>query len=326
MKKIILFSWVLLISVSVFAKKVKFAVDMTGQTVSPNGVHISGDFQTVAGFSGGDWNSATCAMLQEGSSEIYSIVVDIPAFQKYEYRIINGDLFYESEFVPVESRVGYDFNDNRWIYIDSLANDTTFVGAILFGGNAPEGKKLVRLLVDMTQESVSTAGVYAAGSFNGWDYTSAALYNFEGNIYEVIQYMPEGSYAYKFANGHSSADAEPVPSACATNGSRAIDVVNDTVLPAVCFAYCTACGTGIADILQNSISIYPNPSNDKITISLNQAGYDIRIFDARGALVYEVNTCQQTTLSVDNLLPGTYTLQFSNFNNHATSTLNFVVQ
>ncbi len=299
---------------------------MTGQTVSPNGIHISGDFQTVAGFCGGDWNSATCAMLQEGSTEIYSIIVDIPAFQKYEYRIINGDLFYESEFVPVESRVGYDFNDNRWIYIDSLANDTTFVGAILFGGNAPEGKKLVRLLVDMTQESVSAAGVYVAGSFNIWDYTSVALYSFEGQIYEAIAYMPEGSYAYKFANGHSITGAEPVPPACATNGSRAIGVVNDTVLPAVCFAYCTACGTGIADISQNSISIYPNPSKGTVTISLDHIGRDVSVFDVRGALVYSVKSCPHENVTIENLQSGTYTAQISYNNNKELSTLKFVVQ
>ena len=87
-------------------------------------------------FRKGDWASNTTTLTQEGSTEIYSIVVDIPAFAKYEYKFLNGDQFYEAEFVPI-IRVGYNFNDNRWIYVDSLANDTTFVGAILFAGNAP---------------------------------------------------------------------------------------------------------------------------------------------------------------------------------------------
>src|SRR3989344_125947 len=136
MKKIILVSVAILLASNItFAKKIKFSVDMTGIAISPFGMHISGDFQTLAGFSGGDWMSNNTPLTQEISdTNIYSIVVDIPAFAKYEYKFVNGDQFYEAEFVPEESRVGYNFNDSRWIYLDSLADDTTFVGAILFGG------------------------------------------------------------------------------------------------------------------------------------------------------------------------------------------------
>ena len=57
---------------------------MAHQVVNTTGVHIVGDFQTLAGFAGGDWISSSTPMTQEGTSTIYSIVVDIPAFQKYE--------------------------------------------------------------------------------------------------------------------------------------------------------------------------------------------------------------------------------------------------
>ena len=43
-----------LIFLGVFAKKVSFVVDMTGQTVSSNGVHIAGNFQ--------GWNPASTRM------------------------------------------------------------------------------------------------------------------------------------------------------------------------------------------------------------------------------------------------------------------------
>ena len=110
-----------------FAKKVKFAVDLTGQPISPNGVHITGDFQEIAGFPGGDWTSDGTPLTQEGTSSIYSIIIDLPAFRKYEYKFVNGDKFYEAEFIPIASRVGYDFNDNRWIYVDSTSADTSFM-------------------------------------------------------------------------------------------------------------------------------------------------------------------------------------------------------
>ena len=81
----------------VFAKKVKFAVDMTGQVISPNGVHISGDFQTEAGYPT-DWDAEATTLTKEGSTNIYSVTVNIPAFRKYEYKYVNGDKFYEVEF------------------------------------------------------------------------------------------------------------------------------------------------------------------------------------------------------------------------------------
>ena len=298
---------------------------MTGQTISPNGVHVSGDFQTIAGFSGGDWNSATCTMAQEDTTNIYSIVVDIPAFMKYEYRFINGDLFYESEFVPVESRVGYDFVDNRWLYVDSLANDTTFVGAILFGGNAPAGKKLVRLLVDMSQETVSAHGVYVAGNYNNWDYKAAALYNFQDNIFEVIQYVDSASYEYKFSNGYNASEAETIPTACATNGSRTITVNIDTILSAVCYASCIACQTGIKENEKQLISIYPNPSRGNITLALNQPHNQITVYDVKGNLLYLYKDFSSSTLTIDNLKAGAYIVKVSNLKSESFS-YKFIVQ
>ncbi|MBK8686725.1 MAG: hypothetical protein IPN26_18020 [Bacteroidetes bacterium] len=48
------------------------------------------------------------------------MVVDLPAFAKYEYKFLNGDQGYEVEVVPEESRANYNLSDNRWIYVDSL--------------------------------------------------------------------------------------------------------------------------------------------------------------------------------------------------------------
>ena len=40
---------------------VTFQVDMTGQTVDPNGPHIAGNFQAAAGFPG-DWDPAATSL------------------------------------------------------------------------------------------------------------------------------------------------------------------------------------------------------------------------------------------------------------------------
>lgn len=309
MKKIILFIC-LLSATGAFAKKVKFAVDMTGQTMNPTGMHVSGDFQTLAGFPGGDWASNTTPLTQEGATNIYSIIVDIPAFAKYEYKFVNGDQFYDAEFVPEPSRVGYNFNDNRWIYVDSLANDTTFVGAILFGGNAPAGLYLFRSLVDMSSvASVSTSGVHLAANFNFFDPGVTRMYSFGANVYEIISYVTATSVEYKFYNGNTIVDFETVPGGCATNGNRNIVVSYDTVLSVVCFGSCTACVQGVAENVQDKFKIYPNPGNADTHLHFYNSGTNrsVEVTDAAGRIVrLYTDVAEDLTVSRKGLENGLY--------------------
>jgi len=312
MKKIILSVILLSITANAFAKKVKFAVDLGAQTISPQGVHITSDFQTLAGYPGGDWTSNTTPMIQEGLTGIYSLVVDIPAFAKYEYKIVNGDQFYEAEFVPIESRVGYNFDDNRWIYIDSLANDTTFVGAIIFAGNAPAGLTLLRCVVDMQNETVSPDGVHLAGNFQGWNTSSNILYSFGSNIYETITYITAGTYEYKFYNGNTSGSSEIVPLTCGVNTNREIQVTSDIVLPTVCFGSCVACiPNGISEnVTSSEISISPNPATNYSIVQLNNnsVSHTIYLTDVTGRVIHEYNNYNGKTLRIEkqNLEAGIY--------------------
>src|SRR5207248_6349550 len=112
MKKFLLFALTLFSLSTALAKKVKFAVNMTGQTINTLGVHVWGDFQVAAGYTS-DWAPNLTLLTQEAAdTNIYSMIVDIPAFAKYEYTFLNGDQGYDAEFVPQESRVGYNFNTN----------------------------------------------------------------------------------------------------------------------------------------------------------------------------------------------------------------------
>ncbi len=314
MKNTILTFFLVLFTLTLSAKKVKFAVDMSGIAISPFGMHIAGDFQTLAGFSGGDWMSNTTPLTQEtADTNIYSIVVNIPAFAKYEYKFINGDQFYEAEFVPFESRVNYNFNDNRWLYIDSLANDTTFIGAIKFGGNAPNGKKLVRFFVDMTNETVSSNGIHVAGDFQMWNTATDILYHFvdaPDGVYEVINYVDSSTtYNYKFYNGNSSGDSEIVPSACNVGGNRSILTFNDTLLNTVCFSSCGICVTGINELSKNAVKIFPNPSNNVAQIEFNDYSYKtIVITDINGNVVKSFGLSNSNVLQIEkeNLNAGMY--------------------
>lgn len=309
MKKLL--SLILLLSISFYvqAKKVKFAVDMDTFAISPNGVHVTGDFQALAGYPGGDWTSNETVCTQEGATTIYSVVVDIPAFAKYEYKFVNGDQFYEVEFVPIESRVGYDFNDNRWIWVDSLGNDTTFVGAIKFAGNAPAGLNLVRFLVNLTNEAVISTLPHIYGNFQNWNPLSTSLYSFGDSVFEIIAYMPSGNYEYKFINGSTVGLAETVPFSCNVNGSRGVVVSKDTVLDIFCFATCNTCNPlAINTNSKSKINMYPNPMHNMLNIQLpdDNKTYAIMITDIAGREIQSYTATRKLMIQNMSIVSGMY--------------------
>lgn len=321
MNKYLILILLMLTTISVTAKKVMFAVDMTGQTVNALGVHVSGDFQEEAGFEGGDWQSNTTLMTNESGTEIYSVVVDIPAFTKYEYKFLNGDQWYDVEFVPVESRVGYEFNDNRWVYIDSLYNDTTLVKPVLFSGNAPAGQYLLRLMVDLQNEgAINPAGIHVAGDFQGWDPSRTVMYSFVDKVYEYIAYVDIafGFSEYRFVNGNAAGNYEVVPPDCSINGNRAIAIPKDTVMETVCFSSCSACGPQwIRDDLRSSAArIYPNPCRDFTILEFNdsETNHLVIIMDLVGNVQHVYIDCRAETLEIqcDDLKKGVYFVKINN--------------
>ena len=307
-----IFITLLLLSINAFGKKVKFSVDMSGQIVSALGIRVTGDFQTAAGFAGGDWSLLTVMTQEVQDTNIYSIVVDIPAFKKYEFKFVNGDQFYETEFVPIESRVGYNFNDNRWIYIDSLANDTTIIGAIRFAGNAPKNKKLVRFYVDMQNETVSTKGVHVFGDFQGWNPTGTILYNFDSStVYEVICYVDSlSTYEYKFIKGDTQGEEETVPVACSVNNNRGFTSVYDSLLATVCYASCLACPNTLETENKNAdkTRLYPNPSSTFSYLESETSIKSIKIYDLQGKMIKEEKDINDIKIRLEKgkLVPGFY--------------------
>jgi alpha-amylase len=335
MNKCMILILLLLASVSVNAKKVRFSVDMTGVTVNSTGVHVSGDFQEEAGFAGGDWQSNTTVMTAGEGSSIYSVVVDIPAFAKYEYKFLNGDQWYDVEFVPLESRVGYNYDDNRWVYIDSLYNDTTNIPAVLFSGNAPAGFYLLRLKVDMSlQELVSPTGVHVAADAQNWDPAATILYSFGDSVYEQILYAEIWTdYAqcrYRFVNGNTNEGLETVPGDCSQDGNRFIEMTKDSVVETVCFSECLACDPqGEPEIVvPSAASICPNPLREFATLEFNdpETIHNVSVMDIFGNILrqYKVITAESLTISRENMSDGIYFVKIDN-RNHWLCTLRLVI-
>jgi len=248
MKKLLLFTASLALFSGVYAKYVKFQVDMTGKTISANGLHVAGNFQGAAGATG-DWKPSETTLTNGGSGDIYSVVVNIPANARYEYKFINDNNWGSGEeSIPTINQVGSAINGgsngNRWIYVDSLASDTTVIPAVLFSGSAPAGLHAVRFAVDLKNEaSVSSNGVHLAGSLQGWNPATTRLTNLFSNnkIYEGITYLDTIEYQFKYVNDNSWGGGENVPNACATGGNRTVKTSSDLAVGVVCFGSCSAC-------------------------------------------------------------------------------------
>jgi hypothetical protein len=90
MRKIYLSLVFVLAAAAAFAqnKTVTLRVDMTGQTVSADGVHVAGNFQVAAGFAS-DWTPNITPLTNEGNG-LYTVTISVPA-GTYEYKYINGN-------------------------------------------------------------------------------------------------------------------------------------------------------------------------------------------------------------------------------------------
>jgi hypothetical protein len=259
MKKLLLLVALFSMALGVQARKVAFRVDMTGQTVSANGVHIAGNFKNIDD-KGVDenpnlvnWNPAAYALTANGN--IYTYVLDLAPGLPYEFKFVNDNNWGAGEeSIPAASKVSSS-NGNRWVYIPaSTATDTLMLAPIMFSGNAPAGQKLVRLNVDMAKvTAVSTNGVHLAGNLVEWDPAKFQMANYKGNgemsgtVYQYMAYVTTGaSPEYKFINGNTWGDSESVPSACKIGDNRFLTTINtDTIISKVCFGSCTACPSGV---------------------------------------------------------------------------------
>ena len=324
MKKVLLIAMVMFTCNTLFAKKVKFAVNMSNYVVNTTGIHVYGDFQVAAGYPYNLDPGSTVLTQEAADTNVYSIVVDIPAFHVYEYRFINGDQAYETEFVPEESRVNGTFDDNRWIYVDSTANDTTFIGVIPYEANAPLGLSLVVFKVNMSLQTVTADSVHVAGSFQGWDPGKSMMISFNDTVYRYQAFIPNGTYQFKFVNGNTAAGYEYVGGACAVNGNREVIVSGDIALEPYNFGSCIV---GISENqLASAFSLYPNPSVGFSRIEFNDQSdmHEVIISDAAGRRV-RTYTSTESTLEIDKLEAGVYAVSILNSSDQAT-TIKLIVQ
>jgi Secretion system C-terminal sorting domain len=280
----------LLLCQSAFAKKVKFSVDFGTDSVSILGAHIAGDFQTAIGLQS-NWVYDSTRLIQEGTTGIYSIVLDIPAFKRYKYIFINGAFGYEQEIPPLESQVQDSFITYRFMYVDSTANDTTIMPAVRYGMNAPVGKILIRTKVDMSYKAISPKGVHINAGKQGSTKSINRMCPMDNNQYHSLHYVDSAVtiFEYDFINGNTMADAEIKSNDCTNaTASRAVIFATDKELNKVCYATCSFVCTPLSNnvFTISHAKIYPNPSNNGVTIISNLNNYAVKIYNMQGQIVY----------------------------------------
>ncbi|MGY6561053.1 MAG: T9SS type A sorting domain-containing protein [Luteibaculaceae bacterium] len=224
---------------------VTFRVDMSEQTVSPNGVHLAGIFQ--------GWNPSATPMLDQNGDGIYEATVSMAPGISVEYKFINGN-GWNAPNVPENlnpAGCGTGPDGNRTLTVP--ADDATlpafcFNNCVECEPIIPPNPVAVTFRVNMAEQTVSPDGVHIAGSFN--NFTPALMSLEANNVYSFTIDILEGTTViYKFLNGPTFANEEIVPQACGVaNNFGSFDRTflipfeeTELDIPTVCFGACTNC-------------------------------------------------------------------------------------
>ena len=206
---------------------VTFRVDMSQQTVSANGVHVAGNFQSAAGFPS-NWNPGTTALSDADGDGIYEVTLSLPG-GTYQYKYVNGNAWGDDESVPG----GCATSNNREV---TISGDSALF-AYCFGtcSNCSAPTYFVQFRVDMNNEC-DWDSVDVAGDFNNWGGGDMLSPSGTAGVYAVTQQLQAGTYSYKFRkyyNGNITWESI---------NNRSISVVNHTSSDIHCFNSDTVCG------------------------------------------------------------------------------------
>jgi hypothetical protein len=228
--------------------QVTLSVDMNGQTVSPLGVHVAGNFQ--------GWNPNATPMTDADGDGVftYEFTTDVPAH--IEFKFINGDDWPMVEDVPNICQVELFGNDNR--YLDVAEGDQSASYEVCYGSCAACGMTAVLFRVDMSLEAaVSPNGVHVAGEFQGWDPAGTPLSDADGDgiwtLFSVFDASAiDGNLEYKYVNGNAWTNPNENLSGDCSDGTGNRVLVLDganllTGVPGTNAAHCyNSCGSCVA--------------------------------------------------------------------------------
>ena len=293
-------------NVSLYAQTtITLTVDMTNEAVSPDGVHVAGNFQ--------GWDPAATPMTDNGDGT-WSHTFTSDTAASYQYKFVNGNAWGFDEGVPGACAV----DGNRQIDVDGTVGQVSSL--VCFGNCAACGMTTVRFRVDMANEEVSPFGVHVAGDFQGWDPAGTELTDEDGDmVYETIQSFDADSadqIVFKFINGSDWADpSELIDVACGDGSSNRVLSLDatDIVLAAngtgsaYCFNSCETCVAPLQVTFSVDMSGVSSVSENGVHLAGSFQGWD----PAGTPLTEYADGVWGVTVEME---PGTHEFKFINSN------------
>ncbi len=215
----ILSFFILCLSTQAQAALITFQVDMTGETVSPNGLHV------IANFNGFSPNANLLTETSPGSN-LYTVTVSLTTGDNIEYKFINGNDYGTGTVETPPTGCAYAINNNRSFTVP--ASDETLDVHTLDG--CPVGYVMipVTFCVDMANEDASL-GVYLIGDFYGGfgSFLPLSLPAGQTTVYCTTYDIPEGvtrvNYKYTIGNNYDMQENSNT-GACANGTDRFFDL------------------------------------------------------------------------------------------------------
>lgn len=179
--------------------KVTFRVNMKYETVSPDGVHVPGNFQAAAGM-GGDWNPGDSLVEAKDpdNDKIYELTVIVPP-GNYEYLFVNSNTWIEgSETVPEGcKKSGTDFRELNVGASDIVLNVVCFSSCT----NCPAfmDRNVTMLVVDSNSR---IKNVKLKGSMSDWTFFNAYDDGTNGDkkandhVFTAVYKLKKGTYQW----------------------------------------------------------------------------------------------------------------------------------
>lgn len=321
---------------------VTFRVDMTNETVSPNGVHIAGELNTV-----GTWNPGVDEMVNIGDN-VYEIVMNLQPGE-YEYKFVNGNAWdgadNDNETVPSACAT----NNNRFVTVvaDEPQSFTYCYNQCASECSVNPDPADITFYVNAADIDVAASGLWLIGNFTDpqWQGGATQMTDVDGDgIYEAtLNVSGPAEFQYKFTNG------DPFPGGVvdatveesydfsiglcgASNGIGGFNRIHvrtgtTEVLDVVCYNSCVDCGQNVAEASGAfGFNIYPNPAHTVLHISSEEAQglAEVVVYDMQGRKVMNtslnlLNSSVQQ-VNVSELVDGMYILSVQMNGRVATST------
>jgi 1,4-alpha-glucan branching enzyme len=287
--------------------QITFLVNMNEQTVSPDGVHLVGNFQ--------GWDPTATPMTDEDGDGVYSVTVETDEWANLSFKFINGNSFDGVEIVPSSCGLPDGFGGTNRL-LETGSNDVTF-GPVCFGecSDCEMNPAMVDVtfFVNMNNEVVDANGVHLAGSIQGWDPTTTEMTDEDGDgIYEVtLQAQVNSLVQFKFINGNDWPFSESIPVACGVDDgfgglNRGLFVGTENMnFGPVCFGACVDC-EDIVEPTTVNVTFLVNMQNETISadgvhIAGNFQGWNpatTLMTDGNGDGIYEYTAAIDTSSQV----------------------------